>query len=378
MDPRAISASPGSGPSSSIRITTFRQPSLGGVAASPLSPSFAPTSGPSQSSTVAPRPMAMQTPMLRRYSSSRGPRSYGQGSSSGGSLGVDPGSLGGRRGTRLGGFEGMTSGHSPATDVFGTSFGKAGSGSSPASTMGAASTEDADDINGFLALLDSKPQLKKGASVLNRSQADEVLKRLATSVTSSVFVEGSAGGTSPAEGTLPSPSSGIGGRPGSFSRLTSLSGRPASALDGLTEEEEPGEPGQSAAPAPTRATPSFTPRSYGSSGFQRYSPLSSSPGFPPINTPGGLTVGDVPFPRYTSSRRRASADLTATSSPGDGGSTSASGVSGVAASGEASATASGAVGGQGIAHLRRPSFEEGPVGKLELSLEQDGSQQKDG
>lgn len=306
----------------------------------------------------------MQQPMLRRYSSShRGaPRSFGQ-SSSGGSM--DPaGSSAGRR-RLVGGFEGFTT--SSPSGYVGASYGRA-SGSQ-------ASADDLEDINTFIALVDSKPALPTfrkappsssaspsptGGGGAGRSQADEYLRKLMNSVhgssSSMVYASSPEAGLSP-----PSRPSLSGGH-----RLTSLTGRPGSALDRLGEEEEPAT--DRPAPSPV-ARHGFPSASRGQHYWPRQSPLSVSPG---LTAPmmAQTSSGGVPFPRYvSSSSRRASADAAAASpsavAGAGGGGPTGSGL-GRAPPGSMGSTAST---GTGATQFGGSSFDEGPVGKLELSLE---------
>ncbi|KAH9814487.1 autophagy-related protein 13-domain-containing protein [Melampsora americana] len=217
-----LSSSPLSGPSSSIRMSSNRPliPSSMAISSSPLSPALHSGSqlslGTSVTGTggIGPRPMPTQ-PLSRRYSSSRHSRSYGQGSS-GGTL---DSSL-----SRRALLNSENSTHSS-------------SGSRHKERLaGPMTVDEVGEINSFLELLDSKPNLKRSSNdqpnsttILSKSQAEVTMNRLAGSV------YGTRTDQSNPNPTATNPSMNHRKR---LSLNNSLSNKPNSVLQGLLEEDE--------------------------------------------------------------------------------------------------------------------------------------------
>ena len=186
-----ISASPqpSSGPTSNINSLPSSRPSMPSAISfgtrSPLAPPLPNVASGIASAAPRPVPSPSGSQPLRPYSSGSYSRSYGRASSGGSISGGEasgnwagPESLG-RRGGRLS-FDGRQ------RPTF-TTLAEGVATSDERRVFLPQAADDSEDINSFLGMIDSRPELQRteamGASmIVSKSQADQTLKKLAGSV----------------------------------------------------------------------------------------------------------------------------------------------------------------------------------------------------
>ncbi|KAK4704832.1 autophagy-related protein 13, partial [Phenoliferia sp. Uapishka_3] len=287
-----LSSSPLTGPTSNINRVSSSPRSItqsSGVVSgtSTAIGSRSPLGAPSpQSTPTPPRPIlgaavsgSSGSQPMRPYSSGSYSRSYGRGSSGGSISGGEASATwGGRGGSSRLSFEGRYGSIGRTTTVIHHTDGAGAVDSGEQKRFLETAEDDSDDINSFLGLIDTRPELVKSATaataasaILSKTQADETLRRLMASVQ-----------------LANTPNEGVGG---GIVRASSL--RHQSSRHSIQEEEsasgshiERVEPSTSSSPRlPSHLNPS------------RYARRSSIPTFDQPST----STGSSPTPNYFSS-----------------------------------------------------------------------------